>query len=101
MLDLERLSRELVACIHRYDDGELYLGTDGDEKLAALQSCLHEIESDRIKSEDFIEESRIVYHCDDITVPPQPIVSIADDGAVWVMAWVRTAPDQQDEEPDQ
>lgn len=98
MLDLERLSRELIACIHRYDDGELYLGTDGDEKLAALQSCLFEIEIARIKADDQIEEAQSIYSCDDITVPLQPIVSIADDGAVWVQVWARVEPEGDDDE---
>ena len=97
MLDLERLSRRLTACIHRYDDGELYLGTDGDDVLKDTNLCLYEIENDRIKSEDQIEEARIVYQCDDITVPSQPIVSVAADGAVWVQAWVRVAPDTKSE----
>jgi hypothetical protein len=93
MLDLERLSRELVTRLRTLD-------IDNESHYDQLAAALYEIESDRIKSDDQIEESRIVYQCDDINVPTQPIVSIAEDGAVWVMAWVRTAPDQQDEEPD-
>jgi hypothetical protein len=90
MLDLERLSRELVTRLQTQTNcpKELY---------AELAACLHEIESDRSKAEDFISEARLVYGDDEITVPTQPIVSIAADGAVWVQAWVWTPPDVDSE----
>jgi hypothetical protein len=93
MLDLERLSRELVtrlAC-----DDEVHPGY-----YAELAAALHEIESDRIKSDDQIGEARLCYGDDDIVVPPQPLVSIAEDGAVWVQAWVRVPPDTDSEGDD-
>ncbi len=89
MLDLERLSRELVTRLRTLAIHESHY-----DQLAA---ALHEIESDRIKSDDQIDEARIVYQCDDINVPTQPIVSIAEDGAVWVQAWVHVAPDTDSE----
>jgi hypothetical protein len=93
MLDLERLSRELVTRLRTLAIHESHY-----DQLAA---ALHEIESDRIKSEDFIEEARLCYGDDDIVVPPQPLVSIAEDGAVWVQAWVWTPPDVDSEGDDQ
>jgi hypothetical protein len=93
MLDLERLSRELVTRLRTLALHESH--------YAELAAALHEIESDRIKAEDFIEEARMVYGDDEITVPPQPIVSIAEDGAVWVQAWVWVPPDTDSEGDDQ
>jgi hypothetical protein len=92
MLDLERLSRELVTRLRTLDIHESHY-----DQLAA---ALHEIESDRIKSDDQINEARLYYGDDDIVVPPQPIVSIAEDGAVWVQAWVRVPPDTDSEGDD-
>ena len=89
MLDLERLSRELIT--------RLRATAIHESHYAELAACLHEIESDRIKAEDFITEARLVYGDDEITVPTQPIVSIAADGAVWVQAWVWTPPDVDSE----
>ena len=92
MLDLERLSRELVTRLRTLAIHESHY-----DQLAA---ALHEIESDRIKSDDQIGEARLCYGDDDINVPTQPIVSIAEDGAVWVQAWVRVPPDTDSEGDD-
>jgi hypothetical protein len=90
MLDLERLSRELVTRLRTLD-------IDNESHYDQLAAALYEIESDRIKSDDQIGEARLCYGDDDIVVPPQPLVSIAEDGAVWVMAWVRVPPDTDSE----
>jgi hypothetical protein len=93
MLDLERLSRELVTRLRTLD-------IDNESHYDQLAAALHEIESDRIKSDDQIGEARLCYGDDDIVVPTQPIVSIAEDGAVWVQAWVRVPPDTDSEGSD-
>jgi hypothetical protein len=94
MLDLERLSRELVTRLRTLD-------IDNESHYDQLAAALYEIESDRIKSDDQIGEARLCYGDDDIVVPTQPLVSIAEDGAVWVQAWVRVPPDTDSEGDDQ
>lgn len=90
MLDLERLSREIVATLRDQTDAP-------PDIYRELDRCLLEIESDRAKSADQIEEARLCHGSNDIGIPEVPLVSVADDGAVWVQAWVRVAPDTDSE----
>lgn len=65
---------------------------------AQLSKLIHEIESDQTRHADQIEEARLCYEDDDTKIPPHPMVAPADDGAVWVEAWVRIAPDTDTEQ---
>jgi hypothetical protein len=91
MLQLERLSRELVA---RLKTMALH-----DSHFAELAACLDQIEDDRLKAQEQIEEARCCYASDDIEIDDVPLVSRTDDNnGAWISAWVRIAPDVDSEQ---